>query len=74
MAGVINPDCRHQKLKCAITYSSDRQQDKAIVACKFCGFTVEIIDKMLTEETMRAEFNLAVAKVRKGYRIFLSKN
>ncbi len=66
----IDVNCKHRKLKCSVTYSSDRQEDKAIVTCKFCGFSVEIIDKMLTDGMMRSEFNLAVQRVRKGRRIF----
>lgn len=70
----IDINCKHRKLKCSVTYSSDRQEDKAIVSCKFCGFSIEIIDKMLTDEMMRNEFNLAVKNFRKGRRIFTGGN
>ena len=70
----VDINCRHQKLKCAVTYSSDRQEDRAIVSCKFCGFSVEIIDRNLTDEMIRSEFNSAVFRAAKGRRVFLSRN
>ncbi len=66
----LDPTCRHRKLKGSITYSSNRQEDKAIVSCVFCGFSVEITDKMLTDDMIKYEFNLAVANLRKGRQIF----
>lgn len=74
MSDETNINCRHRKLKCSVTYSSDRQEDKAIVSCKFCGFSVEIVDKMLTDEMIKDEFNRAVMNIRKGRRIFAGGN
>ncbi|KKN68707.1 hypothetical protein LCGC14_0448980 [marine sediment metagenome] len=70
MSVELDPSCEHRKLQCSVTYSSDRQEDKAIVSCKRCGFSVEITDKMLTDDTIKYEFNLAVANLRKGRQIF----
>lgn len=70
----IDINCRHRKLKCSVTYSSDRQEDKAIVSCKFCSFSVEIVDKMLTDEMIKDEFNRAVRNIKKGWRIFTAGN
>jgi len=72
--GDIDINCKHRKLKCSVTYSSDRQEDKAIVSCKFCGFSIEIVDKMLTDDMIKYEFNLAVKNLRKGRRIFTGGN
>ena len=66
----LDPSCKHRKLKCSVTYSSDRQEDKAVVSCKFCGFSVEITDKMITDDMIKYEFNLAVINLRKGRQIF----
>ncbi|KKN04703.1 hypothetical protein LCGC14_1094760 [marine sediment metagenome] len=74
MPDEMDVNCRHQKLKCAVTYSSDRQKDEAIVSCIFCGFSVKITDKNLTDEMIRAEFNIVASKAAKGRRIFFSRN
>ena len=61
--------CKHPKLACRWQVKTE-QRDAALVSCKSCGFSIEIIasncDEALTEASIITEFNAAADRYRRG--------
>jgi len=67
---MISPlECKHPKLACRWKIKTE-QRDTALVSCKICGFSIEIIasnrDEVLTEAGIITEFNVAADRYRRG--------
>ena len=67
---MINPlECLHPRLSCRWKVKTE-QRDVALVSCKTCGFSIEIIastrDEVLTEAGIVTEFNVAADRYRRG--------
>jgi len=74
---MVSPlECLHPKLSCRWQVKIE-QRDIALVSCKSCGFSVEIIantrDEVLTEAGIITEFNAAADRFKRG-KIIISLN